>query len=1519
MNPSASYFDPTGYSGGGYNNPCYTSYADPSGSPGYGIDSSAAAAGGGYYSEDGIYIPAVGSQDDSYHVEEQWNEPVDLAATTEPGSYYPVSRLQSSLLFGVPISAIAYDLSFDAIYTATVTKSSASSSSSSSSSNHHPQQRRFCSQRSTTMVTHNLSDGMLYSAVEGHPEAPSKVLNAIYSTIYGHAQPSAPNKAIPTHAFTPAYGTTDPALPDISAVGGGGGGGNFQLGVTHMIPLQEGTVASVSPAGVRLHALGGMQLADQPIEGMLAASSHPSSLSTNSQQHHQISHLTVAGMALRSNHHRAHSNNNNNNGSEKHHLHCLDVWQGLRIVTSHTLDRKNTTQQQTDIAVTGLATSHSRGCVVAGCSDGFLRLVDDRNRDIAKIKSHTGGVAAVTVSDDGTLVATTGYGSTTPVRRSGTPLYGYPDPTIHINDIRYLGRGGFPHTFAGLNGGPLHLAFLPESEGQESNRLLVASSQVGGGCQVMVPFQDAALNKFILPRLGRSESINTLCVADDKLALGTNKGNLLQYCLAGFQHPNAALPMDVSTRGGMFVPSPGSGVLSSAVHARPKTVEKQPLVMPPFEPPPPVVSLDASVLLKDDPTTRIGMNDRIKSIFGAYILTVDPSVSSIGDPSDRSFTSFGPLAANPLVAQCRFKVSPTLARKESHSMDFVQTIPTSELDVDIFDDHRPTKVKDREKKKSEPSKNPNKLIYNNKLFKVCYAESFNRSKRYERQSRRYGKASASDDSDDEGDLISIPYRYRLALRPTHKSAASFSHSDFNQSGTIPGFDYPITMPNAFVPPVLLLLYFIPEVREAALKNQLGQALLSPRDYGLVTELGYLFHRIDTLARCSTLFPSNEGSSVMTRIEAWAPMSFISYLSTMPEADRFQILDGSPAAVDAPRRPEAFYRFLMYQLDNEINRGRSNGLLDSLGGVEFVSINEFISGSGPPSKSTTRHLTVELSYDHFFGADYKSDKKPCFGDVLQFNLCRANRLRAWSQSSKSYETIVQRKIVTSLPSILSLSAACAGRKESEGLALWKDATGDNNHWLPEMIEVEIEDNGSVIVRELVHDEKSGSDSWKECTGTGPIPASVSTVVKESTQGGSPRKRRYRLEAVVSMIRDDLDRACPEEVRAADSEGPFGHHVLHARVSKEMKKRIIQQQRNRIKTYLSTDHGDIATDLTLVGRAADKEVLQKRFEDTEKRLAALDEKSETGNGWVLVNGYVVSDTVIEDARAFHVKFKEPSLVVFRALDDFDAPKTSASKGKAKYRLDECSDVTIPPDVIRTSSITNMAKSPYASNQRPAVLPGNGDLVAFDGEFVAVAEEEATLTNTGAKVTVRETRHALARISVIDGRPGSAGSVIFDDHVLPNEQVTDYLTRFSGIVAQDLSPKHSRHHLITARAAYLKLRCLVERGCIFVGHGLQQDFWTANVAVPASQIIDTVDIYHKPAQRYISLRFLTNFVLKRDMQQDVHDSVDDALTAFELYKKAIELKKSGDFERVLDELYEYGRKHDWRLGVDGDDDPP
>lgn len=40
-------------------------------------------------------------------------------------------------------------------------------------------------------------------------------------------------------------------------------------------------------------------------------------------------------------------------------------------------------------------------------------------------------------------------------------------------------------------------------------------------------------------------------------------------------------------------------------------------------------------------------------------------------------------------------------------------------------------------------------------------------------------------------------------------------------------------------------------------------------------------------------------------------------------------------------------------------------------------------------------------------------------------------------------------------------------------------------------------------------------------------------------------------------------------------------------------------------------------------------------------------------------------------------------------------------------------------------------------------------------------------------------------------------------------------------DLDPHNSRYTLAPLKLVYKKLRLLVDRGCIFIGHGLSKDF--------------------------------------------------------------------------------------------------
>ncbi|KAI6038459.1 ubiquitin carboxyl-terminal hydrolase-domain-containing protein [Pisolithus marmoratus] len=207
----------------------------------------------------------------------------------------------------------------------------------------------------------------------------------------------------------------------------------------------------------------------------------------------------------------------------------------------------------------------------------------------------------------------------------------------------------------------------------------------------------------------------------------------------------------------------------------------------------------------------------------------------------------------------------------------------------------------------------------------------------------------------------------------------------------------------------------------------------------------------------------------------------------------------------------------------------------------------------------------------------------------------------------------------------------------------------------------------------------------------------------------------------------------------------------------------------------------------------------------------------------------------------------------------------------------------------------------------LPTPGTLVAIDAEFVSMQQEEIDYRSDGTSRVLRPARLSLARVSVLRGNGPKEGVPFIDDHIHTSEAIVDYLTEFSGIKCKFRIP---RLMLTPLKLVYKKLRLLVDRGCIFVGHGLSKDFRIINIFVPPEQVIDTVDLYFiSSRQRRLSLRYLAWYILGENIQTDTHDSIEDANSALRLYKAYQDMEERGVFDEKLEELYREGRQYNFK----------
>ncbi|TRY80386.1 hypothetical protein TCAL_14520 [Tigriopus californicus] len=141
----------------------------------------------------------------------------------------------------------------------------------------------------------------------------------------------------------------------------------------------------------------------------------------------------------------------------------------------------------------------------------------------------------------------------------------------------------------------------------------------------------------------------------------------------------------------------------------------------------------------------------------------------------------------------------------------------------------------------------------------------------------------------------------------------------------------------------------------------------------------------------------------------------------------------------------------------------------------------------------------------------------------------------------------------------------------------------------------------------------------------------------------------------------------------------------------------------------------------------------------------------------------------------------------------------------------------------------------------VPRAGDLVALDAEFVTLTPEEKSSGRNGRLITVKAAVRLVGRVTCVRGWGPRRGVPFIDDHISCEEEISDYVSKYSGIFPGDLDPTQSSHHFL--KRTYKKVRHLVDVGCIFVGHGLKNDFDMLGIVVPSDQVVDTVHLFHLP----------------------------------------------------------------------------
>lgn len=234
------------------------------------------------------------------------------------------------------------------------------------------------------------------------------------------------------------------------------------------------------------------------------------------------------------------------------------------------------------------------------------------------------------------------------------------------------------------------------------------------------------------------------------------------------------------------------------------------------------------------------------------------------------------------------------------------------------------------------------------------------------------------------------------------------------------------------------------------------------------------------------------------------------------------------------------------------------------------------------------------------------------------------------------------------------------------------------------------------------------------------------------------------------------------------------------------------------------------------------------DFEKGLSQLDDSGDTGTGaggggrgrgggsdgrWYLFNHYSINPVTIEEVLSVDLSWKLPTTLMYIRKDylgvgseeeeegNEQAAAESLKKKKALRRTKNSispavfnHDISVAQKMQQVQQGNGSLSSASGGSSVPLPLaiptsfvplepskermPKRGDIVAMDAEFVMLNHEETELRSDGTRATIKPSHKSVARISCVRGSGPMEGMPFIDDYICTQDQVADYMTKFSGM---------------------------------------------------------------------------------------------------------------------------------------------